>query len=222
MARILVVDDSAIMRKNLHTLLTQAGHVVAGEAGTGQDAIEAYARVQPDLVTMDITMPGMDGVNAVKQIRARYPEACIIVISAEHQKNLVYEALKSGARHYLTKPLRLAKLTEVLAAVLDKAPPPTLSAEAIPLPPAEYRHFGLEDRAGILRLSLHRGFEAEDCGGLRTALSPLAQVAPLQLEIVVEPGLAWDTARVAAVHGVLADWQAVHGAPRWLGERTAV
>lgn len=217
MARILVVDDSAIMRKNLHTLLTQAGHEVVAEAGNGIEALEAYAAHRPELVTMDITMPGMDGVKAVKQIRERFPEARIIMISAENQKSLVYEALKSGARHYLTKPLRLNKLAEVLDGVLGQGGAGPLLPEA-PAPVATVRHaaFQLEERGDRLQLDLKDRFSAADCAALRSALEPLAPLAPLNLELTTGEGILWNRALAKALHGVLSDWQGLHGPARWL------
>lgn len=216
MARILVVDDSAIMRKNLHTLLSQAGHTVVAEAGTGQDAVEVYERVRPELVTMDITMPGMDGIKAVREIMGRFPEARIVMISAEHQKSLVYEALKSGARHYLTKPLRLNVLVEVLESVLATPVPEAVVLEPIPLAPQRHAHFALEDKAGVLRLKLGADFAAEDCTALREALADLARLAPLRLELAPAAGIAWHAALVRALFGVMGEWQVVHGAASWM------
>lgn len=217
MATLLIVDDSAIMRKNLQTLLSDAGHQVIGEASNGFEAIEVYERLRPELVTMDITMPGLDGVRAVQQIMARFPEARIIMVSAEHQKSLVYEALKSGARHYLTKPLRLVQLRDVLAQVLDKPLAPEPCGGAAPVIAAvNHRGFALNDSLGRLRLNLSESFSVADCPALRQALAPLAQVAPLSLELSACPGVQWNTALVKALHELLSQWHSQHGPARWL------
>jgi len=104
-ARILIVDDSIIMRRNLKTILTQAGHSVIAEASNGKEAFIEYEKCMPDLVTMDITMPIMNGIDAVKNIIDRFPEAKIIMISALDQRNMVFEALENGAKHYIVKPI---------------------------------------------------------------------------------------------------------------------
>ncbi|MFZ5969605.1 MAG: hybrid sensor histidine kinase/response regulator [Bacillota bacterium] len=119
MARILVVDDSIIMRKNLKTLLTQAGHTVVGEASNGLQGHLEYGKLKPDLVTMDITMPVMDGIQAVDKIIRDFPEAKIIMISALDQKHMVFKALKSGAKHYIIKPITFDKVMRVIDEVLD-------------------------------------------------------------------------------------------------------
>lgn len=210
-----MVDDSVIMRKNLQTLLTQAGHEVVGEAGTGQEAVERYERLRPDLVTMDITMPGMDGVTAVKAIASRFPEARIIMISAENQKSLVYEALKSGARHYLTKPLRLNKLADVLNSVLEKPADSGAGAEPA-LATVEHKSFRLTDLPGRVRVDLSADFAPGDCVALRAALEPLTSTAPLKLELATAPNLAWNRALAKALFEVLSAWQQAHGPATWV------
>lgn len=118
MAKVLVVDDSIMMRRNLTTLLEQEGHEVIAEAKNGMLAYTAYEKHRPDLVTMDITMPVMDGITSVKKIIGSYPEAVIIMISAQNQQPMVYDAIKSGAKNYLLKPIRMEKLKQVISEVL--------------------------------------------------------------------------------------------------------
>jgi YesN/AraC family two-component response regulator len=120
MARVLIVDDSLMMRRNLKTLITQAGHDVIGEAADGSEACSAYAKHQPDLVTMDITMPKMDGIAAVKQIIQDHPQARIIMVSAVNQQEMVFEAIKSGAKNYVLKPINAEQLNGVIQTVLEK------------------------------------------------------------------------------------------------------
>lgn len=120
MAKILIVDDSMIMRRNLKTILTQAGHSIIAEATNGKEAFIEYEKQMPDLVTMDITMPIMNGIEAVKKITSKFPEAKIIMISALDQRNMVFEALENGARHYIIKPVTPDNVLEVLDTVLEE------------------------------------------------------------------------------------------------------
>ncbi len=119
MATILIVDDSAIMRKNLRSILTQAGHTVIAEAANGSEACLAYITHSPDLVTMDVTMPVMTGIEAVRKIVASDPQARIIVISAFDQRSMLFEAMELGAKQYIIKPITAEKLNAVVHKVLN-------------------------------------------------------------------------------------------------------
>lgn len=121
MARVLVVDDSIVMRKNLITILTGDGHEVVGEASNGRQAVVQYEELKPDLVTMDISMPIMSGVEAVKKIISKYPDAKIIMISAVNQKKMVFNAINSGAKHYIIKPIVGKKVISVVKEVINMA-----------------------------------------------------------------------------------------------------
>ncbi len=118
MAKILIVDDSSIVRRNLKTILTRAGHEIIAEAENGMQAYNEYTKNKPDLVTMDITMPLLDGVRAVKKIMTTYPEARIIMVSAIDQKNMVLAAIQNGAKHYILKPFDPDKVIAAVNAVL--------------------------------------------------------------------------------------------------------
>lgn len=104
MANILIVDDSKTSRRILKEILESAGHVVIGEAVNGEDGFIQYKELQPDIVTMDITMPKMDGIEALELIKHENSAAVVIMITAAGQKNKVVEAIKAGAREFLTKP----------------------------------------------------------------------------------------------------------------------
>jgi len=117
MANILIVDDSCIMRRNLRILLTKAGHTVISEASDGMQAYQEYLKHRPDLVTMDITMPKMNGIESLKQIIAADPDAKVVMVSALDQRNMIFEALQSGAKHYILKPINDQTL-EVIQEVL--------------------------------------------------------------------------------------------------------
>jgi YesN/AraC family two-component response regulator len=120
MAKILIVDDSTVMRKNLKSILTKGGHEVLGEAVDGKQALLLYSELKPELVTMDITMPKMSGVEAVGHIINKDKNAKIIMISALNQKQMVFEALKNGAKHYIIKPIDPNTLLGVINEVLEE------------------------------------------------------------------------------------------------------
>ncbi|GAU77487.1 response regulator [Fusibacter sp. 3D3] len=118
MARIMIVDDSTVMRMNLKKILTDVGHTIVAEAQNGKEACAQYEKYRPDLVTMDISMPVMTGVEATKAIVSKFPDAVIVMISALNQKKMVYDALKNGAKHYIIKPIDQEKVISVLNEVL--------------------------------------------------------------------------------------------------------
>ncbi|MGM0437876.1 MAG: response regulator [Bacillota bacterium] len=101
---ILIVDDAAFMRINLKNILEKAGYEVVGQAENGKEAIQKYKDLEPDLVTMDITMPEMDGIEAVKKIREINSDANIIMCSAMGQQSMVVEAIEAGAKDFIVKP----------------------------------------------------------------------------------------------------------------------
>ncbi|HEY3315508.1 MAG TPA: response regulator [Bacillota bacterium] len=109
MPKVLLVDDADFMRMRSAKLLTENGYEVS-EAENGQVAISKYELVKPDVVLMDITMPVMDGITAVKEIKGRDPEAKIVMCSALGQQTMVLEALKAGARDFIVKPFQPDKI----------------------------------------------------------------------------------------------------------------
>lgn len=110
MARIMVTDDASFMRVMLKALLTEGGHEVVAEASNGQEAIEIYDQHLPDVVTMDITMPQLDGIGAVKAITGKHPDAKIIMCSAMGQQDMVLQAVQAGAKGFIVKPFNQEKL----------------------------------------------------------------------------------------------------------------
>ncbi|WP_156319882.1 response regulator [Bacillus sp. FJAT-18017] len=118
MARVLIVDDAAFMRMMLKDILTKNGLEVVGEAVNGVDAIEKFQELNPDVVTMDITMPEMDGITAVKQIRALNPQASIIMCSAMGQQPMVLEAIQAGAKDFVVKPFQADRVMESIRKVI--------------------------------------------------------------------------------------------------------
>jgi len=113
--RILIVDDTIFMRVKMKGLLEKWGYQVVGEGANGLEAVEKFKELVPDLVLMDITMPEMDGLAALKEIRAFDAKANVIMVSAMGQERFVMEAIRSGARNYLVKPFQEDKFQEMLA-----------------------------------------------------------------------------------------------------------
>ena len=116
--RYLVFDDSVFARKNIMKLLESFGGQLAGEAGDGCTAITEYERTKPDVVLMDITMPQMEGIEAVERIMRQHPEARIIMVSSVGYQENVVSALQKGARHFIQKPVKPEVLYEVIRYVL--------------------------------------------------------------------------------------------------------
>ena len=118
MARFLIVDDAMFMRSMLKDILLKEGHEIVGEAGSGDEAILKYDQLRPDIVTMDIVMPGMDGLEAVEGIIEKDPNAKIIMCSALGQQQMVIDALQAGAKEYIVKPFQPLIIVETLKKVL--------------------------------------------------------------------------------------------------------
>ena len=112
--RVLVVDDAAFMRMMVKDILTKNGYEVVGEAENGMKALEKYQELKPDLVTMDITMPEMDGISAVKEIKKVDANAKIVMCSAMGQQAMVIEAIQAGARDFIVKPFQADRVLEAV------------------------------------------------------------------------------------------------------------
>lgn len=118
MSKILVCDDSAFMRMMLKKSLTDKGHEVVAEAGDGKQAVQLYRQHKPDLVTMDITMPVMDGIQAVKHIHDEDPLARIVMVTAIGQRSVITDAIKAGASSFIIKPFDPEQVEETINKVL--------------------------------------------------------------------------------------------------------
>jgi two-component system, chemotaxis family, chemotaxis protein CheY len=117
-ARILVVDDAAFMRMMIRDILIKNGYEVAGEAANGNEAVLKYQELRPDVTTMDITMPEMDGITAVREIRKVDPNARIIMCSAMGQQAMVLDAIQAGARDFIVKPFQEDRVIDAIKKVL--------------------------------------------------------------------------------------------------------
>ena len=118
MAKVLIVDDAAFMRMMIKDILEKNNFDIVGEASNGLIAVEMYKKEKPDVVTMDITMPEMDGIEAVKAIREFDPSAKIIMCSAMGQQSMVMDAIKAGAKDFIVKPFQAERVLEAVKKVV--------------------------------------------------------------------------------------------------------
>jgi two-component system chemotaxis response regulator CheY len=126
MKRLLVVDDALFMRKMICGVAAEAGWEVVGEAGDGAEAVALYERLRPDLVTMDLVMPVMGGLEALRQIRAHDPAARVVVVTALDQKQALVESIRDGAIDFIVKPFERQRVLNLLAKLdvaVHRSPP---------------------------------------------------------------------------------------------------
>lgn len=119
MAKILIVDDSKTSRKFLKNMLESGGHEVVAEAVNGQEGVDKYSEFNPDIVTMDITMPILDGNDALSLIMEHNPEAKIIMVTAAGQKSNMVEAIRRGAADFIQKPFEKEEILNVIEKVME-------------------------------------------------------------------------------------------------------
>ena len=115
---ILIVDDASFMRMMLKNILTKHGYEISGEAENGKVAVQKYKELSPNLVTMDITMPDMDGIQALKEIRAMALDAKVVMCSAMGQQAMVIEAIQGGAKDFIVKPFNEDRVIEAVRKVI--------------------------------------------------------------------------------------------------------
>lgn len=119
MAKVLLVDDSKTSRKILRNILEGAGHTIIGEAINGEEGAAKYKELNPDITTMDITMPVLDGLDSLKLIREMNDQAKVVMVTAAGQKNSIVDALKFGASDFIAKPFEESKIIEVINGLLE-------------------------------------------------------------------------------------------------------
>jgi len=115
---ILIVDDAAFMRMLLRDILSKAGYTIVAEAENGKDGVAKYKEFMPDLVTLDITMPEMNGIDAAREIKAANPDAKIIMCSAMGQQAMVIEAIQIGASDFIVKPFQPARVVDAVKKII--------------------------------------------------------------------------------------------------------
>ncbi|MBN2782142.1 MAG: response regulator [Campylobacterales bacterium] len=120
MLKVLVVDDSILMINNIKAYVESLGHSVVGEALNGTDAVKLCLELKPDLITMDITMPDMDGISAIKKIKEFDKEVNIIVLTSHSQEEIVMNSLKVGAKGYILKPVSKENLKDAISNIYDE------------------------------------------------------------------------------------------------------
>lgn len=120
MAKFMIVDDAAFMRSFLSNIILESGHEVIAEASNGQEAVQMFKRVRPDIITMDITMPDMDGISAIKHILNLDPKAKIIMCSAMGQQKMVLDAIAAGAKDFIIKPFQKDRVMESITNILSR------------------------------------------------------------------------------------------------------
>lgn len=118
MAKILLVDDAVFMRKVISDTLSKNGYTDLYEAVDGADAVEKYSEINPDLVIMDITMPNMDGIQALQAIKTADPEARVVMCSAMGQEGMVVEAIKLGAKDFIVKPFKQDRILQTVEKII--------------------------------------------------------------------------------------------------------
>jgi len=117
MAKVLIADDALFMRMTLGNILKEAGYEIC-EAKNGREMIEVYEKENPDLIMLDITMPEMDGLDGLKNLKKRYPKAKVIMCSAMGQQTMVLDAIRSGAYDFIVKPFERGKVLDSIKKVL--------------------------------------------------------------------------------------------------------
>lgn len=118
MPSVLIADDAAFMRMMIKNILTEAGYDIVGEAENGSVAVSKWAELKPDLTTMDITMPEMDGLSALKEIRTQDPAARVVMCSAMGQQSMVIESIQAGAKDFIVKPFQPDRVLEAVQKAL--------------------------------------------------------------------------------------------------------
>jgi|SRR5690625_899903 len=116
---VLIVDDAAFMRMMIKDILEKNGYTVAGEAENGIVAVEKYKELNPDIVTLDITMPEMDGITALKEIKAFDPNAVVVMCSAMGQQAMVIDAIQAGAKDFIVKPFQAERVIEAISKAIE-------------------------------------------------------------------------------------------------------
>ncbi|MFZ5990016.1 MAG: response regulator [Bacillota bacterium] len=193
MASVLVVDDSSMARRNLKNILISAGHSIVSEATNGVQAFVEYEKYKPDLVTMDITMPILSGIESVKKIINSYPEAKIIMVSALNQRVMIFDALQNGAKHYIVKPFSYEKVIEVVDEVLQTTYKPVkidisnssaakkIFSHAESSEASIQRPFVIQNTDGVHIVNISKNISEKNIGPLKLGVQRISSSQPLKV-----------------------------------------
>jgi len=119
-AKVMIVDDTAMMRSMLKQMIEELGHTVVAEASNGEDALKLFPLKQPDLVTMDVTMPQMDGISVLRKMKLIDPNVKVLMCSAMDRQDLIIEAISLGAKDFIVKPLQKTRAMETIRKILSE------------------------------------------------------------------------------------------------------
>lgn len=120
MANVLIIDDSRTSRRMLRNLLTENGHTIVGEAENGETGFQLFLEQNPDIVTLDITMPVLDGLTALEKMKSENPDSCVVMVTAAGQKSKMVEAIKLGADEFIQKPFKPEQILSVIDNLCSK------------------------------------------------------------------------------------------------------
>lgn len=192
MASFLIVDDAHIMRRKIREVLTKLGHNVVAEASEGKQALKEYGIYHPDIVTMDINMPNMDGIETVRLLLEQSPEAKVVMISSESQKFKVIEAIQVGAVGYLIKPFDEKKMEDAVNNVLEKITKKNDGVTKILPTKTEATNqtncFTIDNLSSIFHITIHHNFDDQSLNDLDKAINGLLFVKPLSVKIRFKEG----------------------------------
>lgn len=190
MIRVLIVDDALMMRKIIAKIVEDKGYLVVGEAANGDQAIEMYEKYLPDVVTMDITMPVMDGIQALSRIIAHDANAKVIMVSALGQQHKVMEALDAGAKGYILKPITKEKIITVIEKVIGADSCSLLAPDSI-FESGEKRNqencdaaflpFSFENKEGCCSVTIQNKFACGDFSKLMTTMEEISLANPVEI-----------------------------------------
>lgn len=200
MATVLIVDDSSMARRNLKSILMSAGHTILAEATNGVQAFVEYENHKPDFVTMDITMPILNGIDGTKKILRTYPNAKVIIVSALNKKLMILSALQNGAKHYIVKPYSPEKVIDVVNDVLQLSCKMSIndfsstidqkqSKFSLSPSPAQHkknegisiRPFFIESKDGISIINISKCMCNKNLTALKLGVQRISQIKPIKI-----------------------------------------
>jgi len=184
-AKILIVEDTIFIRSKIKDAVFEGGHVVVGEAENGVQAVNLYPILHPDIVTLDITMPIMSGIEALKQIIKINPEAKVIMLSAMGQQMIVIDCIKLGAKHFIVKPFSTNSLLRVIDEVLENVPQKPKAIVPVEINPliSEFKAIDVHNITGTFVIEFPNPFNRKSIEDLLLFVEEVLNVNPLNIVI---------------------------------------